>query len=226
MNIVIATVKSWNIRNAEKLIEDCPGWNVSLITDKYKLAAQLEASNPDFVFFPHWSWKIPPSIYENYNCVVFHMTDLPFGRGGSPLQNLIVRGIYETMISAIQVTSGIDEGPVYFKEPMDISEGNADEMLSRASDIIFFKMIPRLIGEKFMPKPQEGNPTIFKRRLADQSEIPGNLSNRQIYDYIRMLDGEGYPKAFSKYGQRKVCYSNAKYENGRVMAEAEFIGED
>ena len=89
MNIVIATVKSWNIRNAEKLIEDCPGWNVSLITDKYKLAAQLEASNPDFVFFPHWSWKIPPSIYENYNCVVFHMTDLPFGRGGSPLQNLI-----------------------------------------------------------------------------------------------------------------------------------------
>ena len=30
-------------------------------------------------------------IHENYKCIIFHMTDLPFGRGGSPLQNLISR---------------------------------------------------------------------------------------------------------------------------------------
>ena len=41
------------------------------------------------------------------------MTDLPFGRGGSPLQNLIVRGYKETMLSAIKCVGEVDAGPIY-----------------------------------------------------------------------------------------------------------------
>jgi len=37
-------------------------------------------------------WIILKEIFENYEIILFHMTDLPYGRGGSPLQNLIVRG--------------------------------------------------------------------------------------------------------------------------------------
>ena len=43
------------------------------------------------------------------------MTDLPYGRGGSPLQNLIARGFLETKISAILVEKQLDAGPVYLK---------------------------------------------------------------------------------------------------------------
>ena len=43
------------------------------------------------------------------------MTDLPFGRGGTPLQNLIVKGFDKTKISALKVTKGIDAGPNIFK---------------------------------------------------------------------------------------------------------------
>ena len=45
------------------------------------------------------------------------MTDLPFGRGGSPLQNLIVRGYKSTKLTAIKVQSGIDTGDIYLKKP-------------------------------------------------------------------------------------------------------------
>lgn len=48
---------------------------------------------PEKIFIPHWSYIIEEKIYSNFECIVFHMTDLPFGRGGSPLQNLIIRGI-------------------------------------------------------------------------------------------------------------------------------------
>ncbi len=54
--------------------------------------SKLLEFSPRYIFFPHWSWIIPKEIYEKFECVIFHMTDLPFGRGGSPLQNLIVRG--------------------------------------------------------------------------------------------------------------------------------------
>ena len=48
--------------------------------------------NPKNNFIAHWSHFISPDIFTNYECILFHMTDLPYGRGGSPLQNLIVRG--------------------------------------------------------------------------------------------------------------------------------------
>ena len=51
------------------------------------------------------------------------MTDVPFGRGGSPLQNLISRGIYETKISAFRCVAEMDAGPVYPKRPFSLAEG-------------------------------------------------------------------------------------------------------
>ncbi len=227
-NIVIATTKSWNIKNANLFRQNHPELSVKIIDDKSALTSDfLSSILPQYVFLPHWSWIIPPEIHENYNCVVFHMTDLPFGRGGSPLQNLLVRGIYSTKISAIKVDGGLDTGAVYFKEDLDISVGNADDILSHASDIIFDKMIPRFLEEELIASiPQEGEVVSFKRRNSEQSEIPDGLNTRQIYDYIRMLDGEGYPSAFRRYDNGKVYYTNAEYKDGIVTAKACFVEDE
>lgn len=162
MKIVIATLKSWNIKNAEKL-KACnkEKHEIKIITQKEDLNPKaIKEFEPDLIFFPHWSYLIPQDIYENYVCVVFHMTDLPFGRGGSPLQNLIIRGFKETKISAIRVQEEIDAGPVYIKEKVSL-DGNADEIFKRISDIIFEKMIPRFWNEKLEPIEQMGTPTFL-----------------------------------------------------------------
>ncbi len=223
MQILIATIKQWNIDNAAKLKKEHCEWNVDIITEKEKLTDELLAAiTPDYIFFPHWSWTIPSSIYEKYDCIVFHMTDLPFGRGGSPLQNLLVRGIYETKISAIKVSAGMDTGDVYLKKPLNISTGSAEDILSKASNVIFHDMIPVIIDEKPSIHPQEGDVVDFKRRTPEMSEIPEGLNQRQLYDYIRMLDGEGYPTAFRRYDGGKIYYWNARMENDVVYAYAEF----
>lgn len=221
---VIATTKSWNIDNVQKLKSKYPDEEFFLITEKEDLTkCYLEETKPKYVFFPHWSWIIPPEIYENYRCVVFHMTDLPYGRGGSPLQNLIVRGIYQTKVSAIAVEEGMDTGAIYFKEPMDISSGNADDILTRVSDIVFGKMIPRFIGKEPVPVKQEGEIVAFKRRTPDDSEIPDGLSQRQLYDYIRMLDGEGYPTAYKDVGDLRIYFRNAQLVGDTVRTETSII---
>lgn len=224
---VIAAIKSWNKENYKKLQDTFPDKLFLLITKQEDLTYEkLKKIKPISIFFIHWSWVISSSIFDNFNCIVFHMTDLPFGRGGSPLQNLIVRGIYKTKISAIKVEQGMDTGDVYFKETLDISTGNANEIFSKASDIIFHKMIPRFINEDLIPMPQQGEVVVFKRRIPEQSEIPDGLSQQQIYDYIRMLDGEGYPTAYRKYNNKKIFYRNARLENNVVYAEAEFRGDE
>src|SRR5689334_14815339 len=79
-------------------------YNGVLLKEKEELnMGDIIKIDPTYIFFMHWSWIIPAEIFSRYTCVVFHMTDLPYGRGGSPLQNLIIRGHKETKITAIKV---------------------------------------------------------------------------------------------------------------------------
>lgn len=224
-NIVIATIHPWNIQLAESCRAQSQEWTVHVVTKKEELTCEfLEQIQPEYVFFPHWSWIIPEKIYSNYSCVVFHMTDLPFGRGGSPLQNLISRGITETKISAIEVTAGLDTGRVYFKEPMSLY-GSAEEIYLRASEIIFQRMIPQILAEHPQPQPQQGTVTEFSRRTPAMSELSADMTIGQLFDHIRMLDAEGYPPAFIRFGKYTLEFSRAKRSFDGILADVK-IKED
>lgn len=220
MKIIIATVKSWNIERAQALREKYEGVHDILI---YTAKEQFNADNvcdfkPDYIFLPHWSYIMPKEIADNWECVVFHMTDLPYGRGGSPLQNLIVRGHKETKISAIRMTEQLDGGPVYMKRPLSL-EGSAQEIYVRCSDIIFDEMIPVFLAKKLTPAPQEGAPVVFRRRKPEEGEITSDMGPGQIYDYIRMLDAEGYPRAFMTFGDYRLEFDKADFSgDGQELA--------
>ncbi len=89
------------------------------------------AIDPQWIFVPHWSHLIPESIWGSWPTVIFHMTDLPYGRGGSPLQNLIQRGHSSTMLTALRCGAGLDTGDIYIKQPLSL-HGSAEEIFLRA----------------------------------------------------------------------------------------------
>lgn len=221
MRIIIATIKSWNIERAEAMQKKYQGVHeIVIYTSKEEFTSDnVRDFCPDYIFLPHWSYIMPREITDNWECVVFHMTDLPYGRGGSPLQNLIVRGHKETKISAIKMTEKLDGGPVYMKHELSL-DGSAQEIFVRCSDIIFQEMIPLFLDadkEKMTPVPQEGEPVVFKRRKPEESQITVDMKTEQIYDYIRMLDAEGYPHAFIEFGDYRLELEQAEFlenENG------------
>lgn len=178
--------------------------------------SQLKNLDTRYIFFIHWSWKVPPAILRDYECVCFHMTDVPYGRGGSPLQNLILRGHKKTKLTALRMTENLDAGPVYLKRPLSL-EGTAEEIYLRMANLAI-EMIPEIMNKK--PKPQKGKPVIFKRRTPKESEIP-TCSIKELYDFIRMLDAQGYPRAFIKYKEFIIEFSNAKLNNHDLLAHVE-----
>lgn len=217
---MIAAIKSWNVENSRKFISDNPDFEIALVADKNELTFdQVKEFNPRYIFFPHWSWIIPKDIYENFECVVFHMTDLPFGRGGSPLQNLIERGIYQTKISAIRVVEELDGGPIYLKRDLNL-QGSASQIFKRASQIIFADMIPYIIRSEPVPVPQKGEVVVFQRRTPEQSNVAGMSNLTKVYDYIRMLDAEGYPLGFIETDNLKVEFFDAKLKRDHVLVTA------
>ena len=215
---VLASTRSWN-RNMAKALIAKTGSNFILISDKKELTSQnLVSINPRFIFFPHWSHRIDSSIYNQFECVIFHMTDLPFGRGGSPLQNLISRGIYETKITALRCVAEMDGGPIYLKKPLSLY-GSAEEIFLRASRIIE-DMIIELLDKQPFPVEQEGEPTVFKRRKQEESDLSSAKSLEEVFDKIRMLDAEGYPNAVLHIGKMKIEFTRASIKTSYILADA------
>lgn len=165
--------------------------------------------NTEYIFFLHWSWIIPASIFERHNCIVFHMTDLPYGRGGSPLQNLIIRGHKHTKLSAIKVDRGIDTGDIYLKKDLPLN-GTATEIFERAG-LLMKDMIKEIVNNKPVPSPQQGEPTVFARRTPKQSLISEEITDlEKLYDFIRMLDADNYPRAFLETKRFRFEFSKAE----------------
>ncbi|MEG0835747.1 MAG: methionyl-tRNA formyltransferase [Christensenellaceae bacterium] len=223
--VIIATIKSWNIENAQKFKEiykDCV--DVEIVTDHKILTTEfVQKIKPKYLFFPHWSYKIPADIYENYECIVFHTGDLPQDRGGSPIQNQIAKQKYDTKICAIRVVEGFDEGDIYLKKNVDLSCGTVDDILKNISNIVFSELIPQIISEKIIPIQQQGEPSSFKRRTPQMSDLLTCSFEhiQQVYDFVRMLDGEGYPKAFLETENFRMELSDARMEDGKCSGRFE-----
>lgn len=219
----LVTSRPWHAWMERSLKEKLPNTTWVLIDTPQDFSIEkLRLAGCSKIFIPHWSHMIPESLVSEFECIIFHMTDLPYGRGGSPLQNLIARGHRETKISALRADAGIDTGPIYCKSPLTL-EGTAKEIFERAS-LVIEEMIVKIITENIKPTPQQGKPIIFKRRNPSEGDLANLKSIESIYDYIRMLDCPGYPPAFIETPFLKLEFHDAKLgKDGALNARVTFI---
>ena len=216
-NYVVVGSNSWNRQVFDEKIVNYPGTWVFISSAKDLTTERIKEIKPRYIFFLHWSWKVPDELIDNYECVCFHMTDVPYGRGGSPLQNLIIRGHEDTKLSALRMVQAFDAGDIYCQENLCLA-GNAEEIYLRASELSA-KMLYHIVQRQPEPVPQKGETIIFKRRKPAESEIPKLNSLPQVHDFIRMLDAEGYPHAFIAYQGFKYEFRRSALYHGRIVAD-------
>lgn len=219
--LVIATSRDWVPGLAERLSERLDAEVRAVHVVDELTPETLAAFDPEFVFFPHWSHRIPASVYERFACVIFHMTDVPFGRGGSPLQNLLARGIHETQMSALKCEAGLDTGPVYLKRPF-LLHGRAEEIYVRGTHLIE-EMILQIVQQRPEPVSQSGVAVTFPRRKPAESSLTAVATVDQAYDFIRMLDAPAYPKAFFETEFLRFEFSHASLNGDAVTAQVRVV---
>jgi methionyl-tRNA formyltransferase len=212
---LVVSSKPWNRKHFDLMVPSLVGrW--FYVENREELNCLAAEVVPRYIFFLHWSWAVPQAIWQKHECVCFHMTDVPYGRGGSPLQNLIVAGKKETMLTALRMVEELDAGPVYAKRPMSL-EGRAEEIYDRAG-ALSWEMIQWIVEEQPIPVPQEGEVTRFQRRKPEQSVLPRHGSVESLYDHIRMLDAPTYPLAFVDHGQFRLEFSHAEIHGDEIHA--------
>lgn len=215
---VVAGCRPWSRDVFDRVLRSYPGHWEYVSAREELTAERLAAADPRYVFFLHWSWRVPDDIIDRFECVCFHMTDVPYGRGGSPLQNLILAGHHVTKVAALRMVADLDAGPVYLKRDLGL-EGRAEDIFRRLSDVEA-AMIRTIIETRPTPVPQQGDGTVFRRRTPADSAIPATLAApAALYDFIRMLDADGYPHAFIDHGAFRHEYRNAQLEpDGTIRA--------
>mgnify|MGYP003982345801 CR=1 FL=1 len=220
MVFLFCAYREWSIKLYEKLSKKHN--NFVLLNSPKKLTFSfVKKLNPEFIFFPDWSWIIPEKITSNYKCVCFHESNLPKFRGGSPLQNQIIRGITKTKTTAFFMSKGIDEGDIILQRDLSLN-GSIDEIFLRMIENDF-KIIEKIILGNYKLTKQKGRRSVFKRRKPDESELdslPHSLE--YFYNFIRMLD-DPYPNAFIRLGNKKIILKNPQYKNGKITFNGEII---
>jgi methionyl-tRNA formyltransferase len=214
---IVATIRPWNRKAFSDSISKYPGRWYLISAPEGLTLEKVRKLDPRYIFFPHWSTRVPSSIVNAYECVCFHETDVPFGRGGSPIQNLIARGFTNTRISALRMTDTLDAGPFYLKRRLSL-RGRAQDIYIRSSKIIA-KMIKEIIVREPKPVAQKGKAVMFLRRRPEQSKIALKYKTLgKIYDHIRMLDADEYPKAFVEQGGLRYEFSHPVMREGSLHA--------
>lgn len=217
--IVICDSKGWFREHTKS--PDFLELDITYIINPNELTyAKLREIEPDFVFFPHWSWKVPDLVTAKFNCIVFHTAPLPFGRGGSPIQNLIKIGFEESPVNALKMVSEIDAGPIYTSRAMSLL-GSLDDILGRLA-LLTQEMIVEICATNPSPRPQSGDPVLFTRLNAEDNNlrnINGPLSS--LYDAIRMVDSKLYTPAYIELGDFRFEFRNAILSEEKLVANVE-----
>ena len=102
-----------------------------LLSSPKKLTlSYVKNKKPKLIFFPDWSWIVSDKITSNYKCICFHESNLPKFRGGSPIQNQIIRGVEKTKTTAFLMSKGLDNGDILLQKNLSL-KGSLNEIFEK-----------------------------------------------------------------------------------------------
>ena len=104
--------------------------NIFLHYTKSYLEKKILKVNPDIILFYGWSWIIKKKIFKNYDCFMLHPSPLPKYRGGSPIQNQIIRDEKNSAVTIFKINEIIDGGDIYFQKKILLT-GSLSEIFER-----------------------------------------------------------------------------------------------
>ena len=166
-------------------------------------------------FFFHWSCRVAASVFENNKCVVLHTSNLPEGRGGSPIQNQVRKGVVSSRINLIQMVESFDSGDIYLSKDVTL-QGSALDIWMMIADQ-GAELVEKCVREEPVPVPQLSPVGPSFRRIKNNDILFDLDEIVDVYKEIQMVDAPGYPDAFVKIGKYTIQFSRPKLNSSNEL---------
>ena len=170
--------------------------------------AALQDFKPDLMLFYGWSWIISAAVLTRTPCVMLHPSPLPKYRGGSPIQNQIIRGETQSAVTLFLMDERLDAGPILGQRFFSLA-GSLDDIFTRISTL-GLELTLQLLDKGLNPVSQnEAEATSYPRRRPEDSEITIEEIREEkavyLYNKVRMLQSP-YPTAFIRTADGKKLH--------------------
>ena len=197
MKITILTddINSWFVSYGKKLVKNLKNQNHQVLY----VFDQSEIKNGDVCFFLSCTRVVKEEFLKmnKYNIVV-HASDLPKGKGFSPLQWQILEGKDEICLTLFEAVNEIDAGPFYIKDKLLLKGNELYLELRMKLGIKIIDMCTFFINNisKLKPIKQSGNSSYYRRRNSSDDELNINKSIKEQFNHFRIADNQNYPLWF------------------------------
>lgn len=200
---VVTDNDGWQLKHSADLVDRLAalGHRATLVTDYGKVTAG------DMAFYLGCLRLTPPDVLaRNAHNLVVHASDLPEGRGFSPLTWMILEGKNDIPVCLIEAADGPDSGPIYYKEWISF-EGH--ELIDQLRDRLAAKSMELCLrfacaSPLPTPRPQVGTPTAYPRRRPADSAIDPTEPISAVFNQLRVADNDAYPAFFQLHGHTYV----------------------
>jgi methionyl-tRNA formyltransferase len=177
------------------------GHNVEQIDDYRDLR------DGELAFFLSCTTVVPPEYLDKHeHNLVVHESDVPRGRGWSPVHWQILEGNDTIPIVLMEAAEQVDTGDVYIRDEIQL-EGTEllpdlrEQVGNKTVDLVlqFVDDYPDVEGE-----PQQGEPSTYPRRTPDDSELDPDRTIAEQFNKLRIVDNDQYPAFFRMHGEKYI----------------------
>lgn len=185
------------------------GYLVAKPFDTPSLNQHLLAAQPQLIVTASYGRMIPVEVLHGprFGWLNVHFSLLPRWRGAAPVQWALLEGDSTTGISIFKLDKGMDTGPIYFQEEVEIGYGDTTtELLDRMSHLAGARImgVVEEIRKGVKPKPQpNAGITLAPKISKEDARLDWRLGADAILRKVRAL--EERPGTWSTFREERIA---------------------
>tara|TARA_Y100000992_G_scaffold228469_1_gene159845 strand:- start:65 stop:709 length:645 start_codon:yes stop_codon:yes gene_type:complete len=170
-----------------------------------KTYSPKEINNQDIVFILGYTKKLNLKfIRNNHLKLVIHESDLPKGKGFSPVQWQILDKKNKIPLTLFNINQKFDSGNIVLKDHFILKGDELYEEIREKQAKASINIIKKFL--KLFPKhkliEQKGKSTFNKKRGKIDSELNINKTIKSQFNLLRICNNEDWPAYFSYKGNK------------------------
>ncbi len=162
-----------------------------------------EIRDCDIVFILGYTKILKPDFLKtNRLPLVIHESDLPKGKGFSPVQWQIMEGKNEIPVCLIHATADVDAGNILEKASIRLQGHELFSDIRRKQAETTLLLMERLLAKypRITKTAQEGRTSIYRRRTRKDDRLDVHKTIAEQFNALRIADNEKYPAYFVHNG--------------------------
>ncbi|MDA7543173.1 formyltransferase family protein [Acidimicrobiia bacterium] len=145
-------------------------------------------------------------LNKSLSNIVCHPSDLPKGKGFSPIAWEILNGANFLTFTLFEADEKVDNGNIYKKVKIELKGTELSKEIKALQAKTTYSMILEYIKNYPVVDSyqQVGESTYYKRRYSSNSEIDLNKTIHEQFNLFRIVDNELYPAFFLHQGKKYI----------------------